>query len=324
MTHAALLLVPTLLSPGCSVIVRREAQQATEEGRRRAPQGSTERASQAASFLEERGQQLGSTEMEALALRVRSNPSSLDVVKVLLRNMLHAAHADDVGLHQFCSSEKQKSKDSVTTQEDRCEKAHADLDKLSVQADQAKQKIADLHAEVAALGKTLASAAALRAAEKTAYEASREKLLQEESVHRATRENIDVEQTAARAAEEALAEAAIGQRVKLEMVEDAAAQKFERRQQQGQQSIKVKTEGAKLEGPLLLKMQADLVDQRHDAKGLEEELAATKDYAQQIDKKCTVPADTHNDEKRRRNEQLSSLKHAYDILSGDDDAALTL
>jgi hypothetical protein len=71
-------------------------------------------------------------------------------------------------------------------------------------------------------------------------------------------------------------------------------------------------------------MRTDLAERKRDMTGLEDELAPARLYRQQIARKCTVPSQTHEERAQRRGEQLRSLKDAYQILSGDDSAALSL
>merc|ERR1740120_197480 len=86
------------------------------------------------------------------------------------------AHSNDVGLHEFCTSETHRSKDALTNYGDRTEKAQADLDKLSAEADQATAKIADLHAGIADTQRLLATNASARAQEHAAYDRNKAEL----------------------------------------------------------------------------------------------------------------------------------------------------
>lgn len=282
------------------------------------------RATRAASLLERRAEEAGNSQLEALALRIGSatlahgNPQNFDEVKMLLRRMIAsatAAQSNDVGLHEFCASEMGKSKEGATRLGDRAEKGQADLDKLSAEADQAKQKIADLHADIAGSQKSLVAESEVRAKERTAYEQKKAELLDAESKHRDALEKISIDDSAARAVQEHTADAALQKRIKMETAEAAANLDFERKQREGKNSIRVKTEQIKHEEHALLRMKSELVENTQDLKMLNDQLAAAKLYEQQIAHKCTVPSTTHEDRAQRRENQIQSLKDAYQILN---------
>jgi len=262
--------------------------------------------------------------MEALALKVDhesdSNPDSMDQVKGLIRQLLVSAkqqHAEETGLHQFCSEEVAKSKQSLTTLQDRLEKAQADFDKLSAQIDETKLKISDLHAGVASTQKSIVTGADIRAKELAQHEKDQAAEQETENKHRTIHNQMDPEDPK-RAAEEAVADQALQRRIKLENEEASRASAFERMQAESQNNIKVKQHSIQLNERSVVKMQADLVERRQDLTGLNEQMSAAKSYEESIARKCTVPVDSHAERSRRREEQISSLKDAYGILNGDD------
>lgn len=294
------------------------------DGSRKAAVIAEARTKKAASFLQEKGQKLGNSEMEALALKVdqeasSSNPDGMEQVKGLLRQLLVSAkqqHAEETGLHQFCSEEVAKSKQSLTDMQDRQEKAQADFDKLSAQIDETKLKISDLHADVAATQKSLVTAADLRAKELAQHEKDQAAEQETENKHRAIHNQMDTEDPG-RPAEEAKADAALQRRIKLENEEASRVYAFERTQKESQTNIQVKQHSIQLNERALVKMKADLVEQRQDLAGLNEQMSAAKSYEESIARKCTVPVDSHAERARRREEQIDSLKDAYQILNGD-------
>jgi len=284
------------------------------------------RAKRAASLLEQRAQ--GNSQMEALALRVGSVATAsnevapLEGVKDLIRGMLvkaKAAHANDVGLNEFCTSESAHSKEALTTLGDRSEKAQADLDKLSAETDQTTQKIADLHAEIADLQKAVVNSSEARDKNHTAYLSRKAELENEESKSRDEMEkvsNYDSPDAAGeRAKLEHAAEDALKRRIKMETEEAAENFHWVREQREDKEQVKVKGETIKHEQRAILRMQSTMVDSKQDFQALKEQLSASKTYAQQIAHKCTVPSDTHAQRAEHRQSQIESLKDAYTILS---------
>lgn len=289
-----------------------------------APRTARARAAQAASLLEDRASAAGNSQLEALALRVgleasarSGQPGGLDGVKTLLRRMLAQAQAtqnNDVGLHQFCSSEVQKSKESLTTLQDRRDKAQADLDKLSAEADQMTAAIADDHANVASTHKLLMSEAEKREKEKAANEQGIQALTDAEKKHRVQQEQI-VDDVDARAAAEKAADEVLMKRIKAQQNETANQFKYEKEDSAGQEGIQTWTKQIKLRERSIIKMKSDIVDSNQDIRSLDDELSAAKEYETQIKRKCTVPTNTHQERQVRRQEQISSLKDAYGILT---------
>eukprot|EP00929_Paragymnodinium_shiwhaense_P072793 TRINITY_DN3695_c0_g1_i1.p3 TRINITY_DN3695_c0_g1~~TRINITY_DN3695_c0_g1_i1.p3 ORF type:complete len:161 (-),score=61.86 TRINITY_DN3695_c0_g1_i1:56-538(-) len=65
------------------------------------------------------------------------------------------------------------------------------------------------------------------------------------------------------------------------------------------------------------KRELHISEAKRDISDLEQTLAASKEYEEQIMKQCAVRAEPHEERKRRRDEEMSSLKDAYQMLSGD-------
>jgi len=292
------------------------------------PRIASVRATQAASLLEQRAHEIGSSQMEALALRIgaaatatsHGSPKNLDDVKELLRKMLASAqdaHSNDVGLHQFCTSETQRAKESVTSYGDRADKAKADVDKLSAEIDQATAKIADLHAEIADTQKQVVHNATERTKEQASYGQAKAELESTEQKHRDSLEALSSDDAAARVKLEHAAETALEKRIKMETAEASTDFNFQRAQQEGNDKVKLRGEQIKHEERAVLKMQSELVDGKQDLKGFEESLEAAKLYDTQVAKKCSVPTDSHAERAERRQQQMDSLKDAYNILSDD-------
>merc|ERR1719330_1778190 len=110
----------------------------------------------------------------------------------MLRRMLNSAqeaHAADTSLQGFCTSEVQNSKASLERLQDRREKAKADLDKLSAQADALAATTADRHSDIVKTQKWLLTAVEERAKAHEAYEKRKEEAEAAESKLRDSHES---------------------------------------------------------------------------------------------------------------------------------------
>merc|ERR1719231_1895527 len=163
----------------------------------------------------------------------------------------------------------------------------------SAQLDQLKDSISDLHSEIAQAHKDKNKAANLREKEAEAYKQSKmewDKTLQE--LKRQLRSEIPSKREAASKAEEEITL----KQVKAENKEEDAQFKFKKLDSDMAVAIARKTKDVELKERKVVSMTHDISQSDGDFKMSKEELAAAKEYA----------------------EQINSLKEAYGILSGDD------
>lgn len=265
--------------------------------------------SRAVSMLGKSADSLNSPELAALALHASQqissrNPDALDNVKGMLRHMLANAmddHANSMDRARFCQKELPKSKERLSTLQDRVEKANADFDKLSAETEELKDSITELHQQLADAAKSNVKGAQIRAKEHEAYAAQKEAY----------------ENRAAAVKADEDADAALQRRVKAETAEAHADLAFRREQNELKESVTRKERQVQENQRLVIRRERDISEAQQDLRGLQEELAASKTYEEQVAHQCTVPASTAAERKTRREGEIDSLKDAYQILSGD-------
>jgi len=260
--------------------------------------------SRAVSLLGSRADRLHSPELAALALRASQqissrDPDALEHVKGMLRNMLASAmddHAASVDRARFCQQELPKSKERLSTLQDRVEKSQADFDKLTAVTDELKDSTTELFAQLAADQKSAVKATEIRAKDHEAYAAQKAAYEKQQDQD---------------------ADAALKTRVKAETAEAAKDLAFRRMQSELKEGLVRKERQVQENQRLVIRKTRDISEMQQDLRGLQEELAASKTYEEQVAHQCTVPASSAADRKARREGEIGSLKDAYQILSGD-------
>lgn len=265
-------------------------------------------AKRAASFLAERASSLESAELTSLAYHTSEayrteDPDALENVKGMLRHMIATSSAnlaESSTHHAFCTKEMTASKQKLTEHKERMQKSHADLDKMEAELDAIKDKSTDLTDEIAKITKSLPEATEKRKKEHEAY--------------LKLKEGFD---TPVKGETEEEAEERLKKQIKVENKEADADFAFKRVEQDAQVSLASKRREVENIQREVVKRDLHISEAKRDISGLETTLAASKEYEEQIQKQCVVPPASHEDRKRRRDEQISSLKDAYEILSGD-------
>jgi len=282
------------------------------------PQSRVEKATR---FLQTAGERLESAELLELGSEV-NGPDDLDKVKQMIRHMIakhSAALSEDTDHKAFCDKELAASKGKVDRLKTDFEKRNADRDLQSAQLAELKDSISDLHAEVAQAHKDRQKAVKLRADEAAEYEkakASRQaKIAQTHAEARAALDTgSDEKRKAARKAEEDL----LLEQVRADNQEQDKTFQFKKLDEDFEVAIAKKTKEIELKEHALVQKNHNLALSDGDFKIAKEEMAAAADYAAKIKTSCVARQDPAKERKRNREEQISSLKEAYGILSGED------
>lgn len=276
------------------------------------------RTERAARFLESEGRRQGSTELLQLGHQARTADDPIDNVKKMIGHMIathQAAQAEDTSHKAFCDKEMESSKSKLEKLKREMEKRHADGDLHSAQLAQLKDSIADLHAGVAQAHKDRKKAADIREEEAADYKKSNAQWDQTlAEMRRKLRSDISAERELAEKTEEELTL----KKVKAENKEDDAQFKYKKLDEEMAVAIARKTKEVEQKEHKVINMEHEASMEDGDYKMAQEEMAAAKEYAEKIKTTCTVRVDPAEERAAAREHQISSLKEAYGILSGDD------
>jgi chromosome segregation ATPase len=275
------------------------------------------RPERAARFLQNEGQRLESEELLQLGSQVNL-PGDLDKVKQMIGNMIarhQTAQAEDTDHKSFCDKEMVASQAKLGKLKMDIQKRTADQDLHSAQLAELKDSISDLHTEIANAHKDKKKAADLR--EKEADEYKQNKAQSDQTLlesKRALRSDIPSQREAAQKTEE---EVTLKQ-VRAENKDEDAQSNFKKLDGELAVAIAKKTKQVEQKEHKVVSMTHELSLGDGDYKMAQEEMAAAKDYAEKIKTSCTVRQDPVKERKRSREQQITSLKEAYGILTGDD------
>jgi len=277
-------------------------------------QGRTDRVS---SLLKSAGLRFGSLELLDLGEKA-SQPDQLDKVKDMIRTMIshhQTALAEDTDHKAFCDKELALSTEKIKQRQDELQKRNADQDLHSAKLAELKDQIAELHDHIATAHKDKLKASNLREEEAAAYKTKTEEWDKRVIELRSKlRSDIRADREAARQEQEDIAL----KKVHAENKEEDAQYTYKKLDQDFAVAIASKTREAELKERQVVSMTHNLSLGDGDLKMAKEEMAASKEYAEKVKASCIVMRDPVKQRQQARSEQISSLKEAYNILSGDD------
>jgi hypothetical protein len=277
-------------------------------------QGRSERV---ANLLKNAGLKFGSLELLELGDAARQ-PDQMDKVKDLIRNMIahhQTALAEDTDHKAFCDKEMAASAEKVKQRQDELQKLNADQDLHSAQLAELKDKISELHDHIATAHKDKLKASNLRDKEAAGYKEQTEAWDKSAlEARRKLRSDIHDEREAARQEQEDVAL----KKVHAENKEEDAQYAYKKLDQEFAVAIASKTREVELKERQVVSRTHNLSLGENDLKLAKEELAASKEYADKVKASCVVMRDPAKVRQANRQEQISSLKEAYTVLSGDD------
>jgi|Transcript_37961 ribosomal protein S15P/S13E len=275
------------------------------------------RSDRVANLLKSVGLKVGSLELLELSDSARQ-PDQLDKVKDMIRNMIahhQTALAEDTDHKAFCDKELTLSAQKVKQRQDELQKRTADQDLHSAQLAEMKDKISELHDHIATAHKDKLKASNLREKEAAAYKKQTEdwdrRVLE---LRGKLRSDIQAERESARQEQEDIAL----KKVRAENKEEDAQFTYKKLDQEFAVAIASKTREVELKERQVVSMTHNLSLGDGDFKMAKEELAASKEYADKVKASCVVMRDPVQQRQQARQDQISSLKEAYTILSGDD------
>lgn len=253
-------------------------------------------------FLATKAKELGSVELTVLAHEAEGtlyDPSGMDKVKEMIQHMIVQKTADltsSVTKGEYCNKElprAHKELEKIKEEMDRHDAANDGLEaKIAAFADESKT----LLTEVAELQKHVASDAGAREKEHAAYaelKAGYEKAN--------THDDDD----------------AVKAQIKVETEEARKQIDFQRRQNEAVASIAAKEQKAKQNELDTTKMKNELSTLARDTRLQTDLLKSAKDYKQTLEKQCVVRTESYGERQRRRNEEIESMRDAYNILGGE-------
>jgi len=275
----------------------------------------------AASFLAQQVSHVDSPEFTALVEAAwkasrSQDPDVLDKVKGMIRGMIAKTQqnlAESTDHKHFCISQTEESKKKLEEVSFRRDKAHADLDKMSAQYDEVKDQIGDTHADLAKLQKGIPKALAIREKEHDEYMAKKAQYEVPTPEFKPFQEETEED----RAKREDMEEKRLKSQIVLERKEADADFAFKRMSESTQESIDKKEKSAKSKDRDIVNRDVRLVEAKRDLSSMNQMLAAAKTYDEQVKAQCTVPQEAHKERAMRRDNEIDSLKNAYQILSGD-------
>jgi hypothetical protein len=278
---------------------------------------SLSRPERAANFLQQAGQRLGDDELLQLGDEARQMPGDLDKVKQMIQHMIvrhQEAQADDTDHKSFCNKEVLASKAKLAKLKRELEKRNADQDLSTAKLAELKDGIADLHESISKAHKDKLKASDLRTNEAEAYKQAKQATEQTlQTLKRTVRSEIRDERQAAIKSQEELTL----KQVRADNKEEDA--QFTMKKLDGELTVAIarKTKEVELKERKVVSMTHDLSLGDGDLKMAQEEMAAAKEYETKIKSSCTNRQDPVKDRKHAREAQMSSLKEAYGILTGD-------
>jgi len=260
----------------------------------------------------------GSAELLQLANEVRQPAEALDKVKEMISNMIvhhMTAASEDTDHNAFCNKEMIASKEKVSQLKMDLKKRTADQDLHTAQLDQLKDSIADLHEALAKAQKLKLKAANGAVAEAAAYKervAEWDRMLL--ALRAKLRSDIESERKAASQDNEDLTL----KKVKAENAEETRKYNFKKLDGDMEVEMARKTKQVEQKQRKVISMTHEVSLGDSDFKMAEEEMSAAKGYEKQIDSQCINRQDPVKERKQARERQISSLKEAYGVLSGND------
>lgn len=278
---------------------------------------SLSRPERAANFLQQAGQRLGSEELLQLGDEARQMPGDLDKVKQMIGQMIvrhQSAQAEDTDHKSFCNKEVLASKAKLEKLKRELQKRNADQDMNSAKLAELKDSIADLHESVSKAHKDKMKATELRSNEAEAYKRAKQEGQQTlQELKRTVRSEIRAERQAAIKAQEELTL----KQVRADNKEEDAQFSMKRIDDELSVAIARKTKEVEQKERKVISMTHDLSLGDGDLKMAQDEMSAAKEYETKIKSSCTNRQDPVKDRKHAREAQMSSLKEAYGILTGD-------
>jgi hypothetical protein len=275
------------------------------------------RPEKAALFLQAEARRLDSTELSQLGDEVRQ-PGELDKVKEMITHMIakhEAAQSEDTSHKAFCDKEMAASKAKVEKLKGELEKRNADQDLHSAQMAELKDSISDLHEGIANAHKDRKKAADISSKGEADY---KQNVAEWDKTLLAARRQLTSDIPSVRKTAQQLNEDLNLKKVKAENAEQDAQFRFKKMDDEFAVELARKTKEVELKERTVVSKTHDLSLGDGDFKMAQEEMAAAKDYAEKIKSSCVVRQDPAKERKRAREEQMSSLKEAYGILSGND------
>lgn len=280
--------------------------------------GSNGRIKDVSGFLQKEGRRHKSAELLELARIARYNPA-MDKVKEMLNHMIAqhmTAQAEDTDRKGFCDKELKESKAKLEKLGTELQKRNADRDMMSAKLDELKDSITDTHEELSKAHTSQKEALEIRHKEADAYEELKKNA--DQAIFAARNEHLkNPDYEKAREALEKIEIEMSDKKVKAENDEEEAQFKYKKLTQELEEAVAAKTKEVENKEHEVVRDKHDLVIAEGDIKSLEEELAASKDYAEKIKTSCTVGVEPHKERAARREQEISNLKEAYGMLNGE-------
>jgi len=239
----------------------------------------------------------------------------------------------------YCDEEMAKTeakKEELTTD---IERLTTKLDKKAAKSTKLKEEVAELQNELAALAKTTYEMNNARTDENKAFVAAKtdleagiagvQKALQ---VLRDYYNNAALIQQPSPPAGHSAAGGAGGAIIgmlevvesdfsktlsKITLEEDTAASKYEERTQENKVSKSLKEQDVKYKTAESKSLDKQIAEHNSDKAGLNDQLAAVLEYYKELEGKCVAKPETYEQRKKRREDEISGLKQALQILDSE-------
>jgi len=104
---------------------------------------------------------------------------------------------------------------------------------------------------------------------------------------------------------------------KITLEEDTAASQYEERTQENKVSKSLKEQDVKYKTAESKSLNKQIAEHNSDKAGLNDQLAAVLEYYKKLEGKCVAQPETYEQRKKRREDEISGLKQALQILESE-------
>jgi len=291
------------------------------------------------------GQKAGDKSLSALAVRVRAALSSsadpFAKVKGLIAEMIEKLETkaqEEAAQHEFCESETKKSTDKKEDKESEIESLSAKINKAESRVATLKEQIADLQGELTSIAKTNQEMTEIRSEEHAAFlTAEKDYSDGVEGVQMALKvlrdyysEGSFLQQPATSTHSKSssaggsiisileVAESDFSKMLTEVREDEAEAQtKYDEMMEENKLETTTKSGGVKYKTQEIGQLEKAVAENKDSRDGVSEELDAVLEYLSKLNDQCIAKPEPYEERKRRREEEISGLKNALEILEGE-------
>jgi chromosome segregation ATPase len=291
------------------------------------------------------GQKAGDKQLSALAVRVRAALSSsadpFAKVKGLISEMIEKLEKkaeEEASQHAFCETETKKSTDKKEDKESEIEGLSAKIDKAVSRIATLKEEIANMQGELASISKDNKEMTDLRSEEHASFLVVEKDYSDGiEGVQMALKVLRDyysqgsfIQQPATSSHSKSssaggsiisimeVAEEDFSRMLTEAREDEADAQsKYDSMMEENKLSTTTKSGGVKYKTQEIGQLEKAVAENKDSRDSVSEELDAVLEYLSKLNDQCIAKPEPYEERKRRREEEISGLKNALEILEGE-------